>query len=65
MTAHPILLQMKYARVVALLAHDLNIPIEDALGKFYNSTTYQLVRQGISDMHCRTDQNLVDEIKAE
>ncbi len=65
MTAHPILLQMKYARIVALLAHDLNISLYDALKKFYNSTTYQLVRQGVSDMHCRTDQNLVDEIKAE
>ncbi len=65
MTAHPILLQMKYTRIVALLAHDLKIPIADALKKFYNSRTYQLVRQGISDMHCRTDQNLVDEIKAE
>ncbi len=65
MTAHPILLQMKYARIVALLANDLNISIDEALKKFYNSQTYQLVRQGISDMHCRTDQNIADEIKAE
>ncbi len=65
MTAHPILLQMKYARIVALLAKNLNISTDDALKKFYNSQTYQLVRQGISDMHCRTDQNIVDEIKAE
>ncbi len=65
MQANPILLQKKYARIVKLLAEQMEISLDEALGKFYNSFTYELVSQGISDMHCRTDQNIVDEIIAE
>ncbi len=65
MQANPILLQKKYARIVKLLAEQIEISLDEALGMFYNSFTYELVSQGISDMHCRTDQNIVDEIIAE
>ena len=52
MTANPILLQKKYARVVACLAQKENISLSEAK-QFYSSFTYTLVRDGISDMHCR------------
>lgn len=62
MQAHPVLLQMKYARIIALIAKQQNIGILAALNLFYTSETYQLMRQGIGDMHCRSDLYLVDEI---
>lgn len=65
MTAHPVLLQKKYARIVSLLSRELHIPLSSALGVFYHSETYQLIREGISDLHCMSDQYLVDEIQYE
>ena len=54
MTAHPVLLQKKYARIVRDFAEKENISIEKALAFFYRSEVYQLMSKGISDMHCRT-----------
>ena len=65
MEANNILLQMKYARIVAEFARQLNIPLKQALDFFYHSMTYQEMREGIADMHCRSDLYLVDELKLE
>ena len=65
MEANNVLLQMKYARIVAEFAKQLNIPLEQALDFFYHSMTYQEMREGIADMHCRSDLYLVDELKLE
>ncbi len=65
MNAHPILLQMKYARIVALFAQKANISLDDALKFFYHSLTYQLMREGIADMHCLSDGYLSDELMIE
>ncbi len=65
MEANKILLQKKYARIIELLARCVNISEEKAMKLFYESNTYQLVSQGISDMHCYGDAYLVDEIMLE
>lgn len=65
MKASPILLQKKYARVVALFANRLNLTLNEALDFFYNSFVYQLVKDGVSDMHCMSDDYLVEELKEE
>ena len=62
MRAHPVLLQKKYARIIALLAERLLITTMRALDLFYHSDTYALMREGVADMHCRSDLYLVDEI---
>lgn len=66
MKANPVLLQKKYARVVSLLAERVGLSYEQALDVFYHSVTYDLMRNGISDMHCMSDgylvQDLLDEI---
>ncbi|WP_127167022.1 DUF3791 domain-containing protein [Veillonella sp. CHU732] len=62
MRAHPVLLQKKYARIIALLAERLSITTMRALDLFYHSDTYALMREGVADMHCRSDLYLVDEI---
>ena len=65
MTADKTLLQMKYARIIALLAKQLNIDEEKAMAMFYNSNTYMLMSNGISDFHCLSDAYLAEEIQLE
>ncbi len=65
MNANPILLQKKYARVVELYAKENNITLEKALDVFYHSELYQLMSEGVSDMHCMSDEYLVQELEEE
>lgn len=65
MNANPILLQKKYVRVVACFAEKSGLTLDDALDFFYHSEVYQLVREGVSDMHCRSDLYLADELSVE
>jgi hypothetical protein len=62
MIANPILLQKKYARVVELFAKIAEISIESALDFFYKSKIYMLVKDGVSDMHCMSDDYLVEDL---
>ena len=52
MEANKILLQRKFARIIDNLAKEAHITEEEAMGLFYTSKTYQLISQGISDLHC-------------
>ena len=65
MNANPILLQKKYARVVELFAKENNISLEKALDIFYHSELYKLMSEGVSDMHCISDEYLVQELEEE
>ena len=65
MNAHPILLQKKYTRVVSLFAEMAELTLDDALAFFYRSNVYQLVKDGISDMHCMSDGYLAEDLVIE
>ena len=65
MNTNPILLQMKYARVVNLFAKESGMSLDEALAFFYHSNLYQLGREGISDMHCMSDLYLVEDLQEE
>lgn len=65
MNANPILLQKKYARVVELYAKENGISLEEALDVFYRSELYNLMSEGVSDMHCMSDEYLVRELEEE
>lgn len=65
MTANQILLQKKYSRVVECFAKQLGISLDAALDFFYHSEVYQLVRDGVSDMHCMSDMYLAEELEQE
>lgn len=65
MEANPSILQMKYARIVKLFAEQANLSYEDALAKFYDSKTFDLISNGIADMHCFSDEYLADELLIE
>ena len=62
MTANPILLQKKYSRVIECFARQQEISLDAALDFFYHSQVYQLIRDGVSDMHCMSDEYLADEL---
>lgn len=65
MTANPILLQKKYSRVIECFAKQHGLSLDAALDFFYRSEVYQLIRDGVSDMHCMSDAYLADELEQE
>lgn len=65
MTASPVLMQKKYARIVELYAKEMGLTLENALDCFYHSDVYKLMSEGISDMHCMSDEYLVMELEDE
>ena len=64
MEANKTILQMKYARIVPIFAEQTCITLEDALDFFYSSI-YQMMNEGIADMHCRSDGYLAELVKEE
>ncbi len=62
MTADKTLLQMKYARIISLIAKKTDVTEEKAMDLFYNSNTYMLISKGVSDFHCLSDAYLAEEI---
>lgn len=65
MNAEPLILQMKYADVIERFAMKAGISLDEALGFFYHSKTYQLLKDGVSDMHCMSDDYLAEDIEKE
>lgn len=65
MRANPVLLQKKYSRVIECFAKKQGISLDKALEFFYHSQVYRLVREGVSDMHCMSDEYLAEELKQE
>ncbi len=60
-----ILLQRKYSRIIELFSEKKRISLEKALDIFYRSELYQEMSEGISDMHCRSDNYLAEELEQE
>ena len=65
MLANKIILQRKFARIVQKFAEQEKLSYEEALGIFYDSKTFELISEGVADMHCMSDEYLVDELVAE
>lgn len=65
MNANPILLQKKYSRIIECFAKQQGISLDAALYVFYHSEVYQLIRDGVSDMHCMSDTYLAEELRQE
>ena len=63
MTANPILLQKKYSRVIECFSKQQGLSLAAALDLLYHSQVYQLIRYGVSDMHCMSDAYLAEELK--
>ena len=65
MIANRTLVGHKCAGVVKEYAKFAGIPLREALDVFYKSDLYTEIREGISDMHCRSDGYLAEELQIE
>lgn len=65
MTADKTLLQMKYARLIERFADEQHITRWEAMDFFYHSKTYELMKNGVADMHAMSDIYLTDELQLE
>ena len=63
--ANRTLLQHKFVSVIETFAKLQKISFEESLDIFYKSYTYRDMRDGISDMHCRSDEYLAEELLLE
>lgn len=53
---------MKYARIIDLIAEKLNISLEEAMDMLYSSPLFELIDDGTADLICRSDLYLAGEI---
>lgn len=65
MKANRTLLQMKYARIIEEIAGMGHVSADEAMDMFYNSQTFQLISEGVADMHCLSDKYLAEEVLRE
>lgn len=57
-----ILRDMKYARIIELIAQQQNIPREKAMDILYSSPIFEIIDDGTADLICRSDLYLASEI---
>lgn len=62
MKASQTLLQIKYARVIACFAQKSGLSRYEALDFFYRSELCPLIHDGVSDLHCMSDDYLACEL---
>lgn len=57
-----ILRDMKYARIIGLIADELHIPLEEAMDMLYSSPLFEIIDDGTAELICRSDLYLAGEI---
>lgn len=57
-----ILRDMKYGRIIDLIAEKQDISIDDAMDMLYSSPLFEIIDDGTADLICRSDIYLADEI---
>lgn len=57
-----ILRDMKYGRIIELIAEKQDISIENAMDMLYSSPLFEIIDDGTADLICRSDLYLADEI---
>ncbi|WP_455539531.1 hypothetical protein [Terrisporobacter sp.] len=65
MEANKILLQKMYVRIIMEFSKQTGKDLMESLDYFYNSYTYDLIKNGVGDMHCRGYRYLADELMLE
>lgn len=65
MTANPILLQKNMPELSSNFQKEKNLSLDDALNFFYHSEIYRLISEGVSDLHCMSDEYLTEELISE
>jgi hypothetical protein len=65
MKANKTLLQVKYARIISEFAKESGLSTSEAMDFFYHSKEYELIRDGVSDLHCMSAGYLAEDLMEE
>lgn len=55
-------LDMKYARIIELIAEKKHISREEAMDMLYSSPLLPLIDEGVAELDCRSDLYLAEEV---
>jgi len=65
MKANRILLQSLYKDIIFEFSKETGKGLDESMEYFYTSETYELISEGVSDLHCRGFKYLAQEIMLE
>lgn len=65
MLVNKILLQSLYKNIILEFSKRTNKDLEESMNYFYKSQLYQLVSEGVGDLHCKGVKYLTDELMLE
>lgn len=57
-----VMLEGKYARIINCISDMYKIPLDKAMDILYRSETFNLINEGVADLHCRSDKYLASEV---
>lgn len=57
-----VILDRKIVRIIEAFGERYGVGLDEAADMYYNSTTSQLIEEGVADLHCRSDKYLADEL---
>ncbi|OFI07104.1 hypothetical protein CLOACE_05090 [Clostridium acetireducens DSM 10703] len=65
MQANKILLQSLYKDIILEFSKETGKDLNESMRYFYTSETYELISQGVGDLHCRGFKYLAQELMLE
>ena len=65
MEANKILLQSLYKKIILEFSKQTGKSLDESMESFYTSQTYTLISEGVSDLHCRGNVYLAQELMLE
>lgn len=65
MEANKVILQKMYTKIIMEFSNQTGKDLLESMDYFYNSTTYDLIKKGVSNIHCRGYKYLADELMLE
>lgn len=65
MLANKILLQYLYKNIIVEFSKETGKDLEESMDYFYKSQIYELISEGVGDLHCKGVKYLTDELMLE
>ncbi|WP_461205406.1 hypothetical protein [Clostridium sp. DL1XJH146] len=65
MLANRILMQSLYKNIILEFSRKTGKDLEESMDYFYKSQTYELISEGVADLHCKGIIYLTDELMLE
>lgn len=65
MEANKILLQSLYKNIILEFSKETGKELEESMEYFYQSETYELISEGVGDLHCKGVKYLTQELMLE